>query len=61
MLSSLPYAKTKATLLARPKDAGVSVLQVTPSYSSVIGRHKFSRRYGISVHQGAALVPALGD
>jgi IS605 OrfB family transposase len=58
MLSSLSYSKIKQTLLARALDAGVKVLTVTPSYSSVIGRHKFSRRYGISGHQGAALVLA---
>jgi IS605 OrfB family transposase len=58
MLSSLSYSKIKQTLLARALDAGVKVFTVTPSYSSVIGRHKFSRRYGISGHQGAALVLA---
>lgn len=31
---------------------------VNPAYSSVIGRHKFARRYGISGHLAAALVIA---
>jgi hypothetical protein len=31
-------------------------LEVNPAYTSVIGQHKFARRYGISVHNAAALV-----
>ena len=32
--------------------------QVNPAFSSVIGRVKFMERYGLSVHQAAALVLA---
>ena len=32
--------------------------QVNPAYSSVIGRVKFMERYGLMVHQAAALVLA---
>ena len=34
------------------------VCQVNPAFSSVIGRVKFMERYGLSVHQAAALVLA---
>ena len=34
------------------------VFQVNPAYSSVIGRVKFMERYGLTVHQAAALVLA---
>ena len=37
---------------------GVEINQVNPAYSSVIGRAKFMERYGLSVHQAAALVLA---
>ena len=37
---------------------GVEVHRVNPAYSSVIGRVKFMERYGLSVHQAAALVLA---
>ena len=33
-------------------------IQVNPAYSSVIGRVKFMERYGLSVHQAAALTLA---
>jgi IS605 OrfB family transposase len=58
MLSSLSYAKIRSTLVARAYDAGLRVKTVKPQFSSVIGRHKFSRRYGISGHLAAALVLA---
>ena len=37
---------------------GVEVYQVNPAFSSVMGRVKFMERYGLSVHQAAALVLA---
>jgi len=55
MLSSLSYARILATLKARAHDAGLEVLAVNPAFTSVIGRHKFARRYGLSNHQAAAL------
>ena len=36
----------------------MEVHQVNPAFSSVIGRVKFMERYGLSVHQAAALVLA---
>ena len=58
MLSSFSYGKVKAYFLSRGYRHGVEVLQVNPAYSSVIGRVKFMERYGLSVHQAAALVLA---
>ena len=58
MLSSFSYGKTKAYFLSRGYRQGVEVHQVNPAYSSVIGRVKFMERYGLSVHQPAALVLA---
>ena len=58
MLSSLSYGKIKAYFLSRGYREGVEVHQVNPAFSSVIGRVKFMERYGLSVHQAAALVLA---
>ena len=58
MLSSFSYGKTKAYFISRGYRQGVEVHQVNPAYSSVIGRVKFMERYGLSVHQAAALVLA---
>ena len=55
MLSSFSYGKVKAYFLSRGYRQGVEVHQVNPAFSSVIGRVKFMKRYGISVHQAAAL------
>ena len=58
MLSSFAYGKVKAYFISRGYRQGVEVNQVNPAYSSVIGRVKFMERYGLSVHQAAALVLA---
>ena len=58
MLSSFSYGKVKACFISRGYREGVEVQQVNPAYSSVIGRVKFMERYGLSVHQAAALVLA---
>ena len=58
MLSSFSYGKIKAYFLSRGYRQGVEINQVNPAYSSVIGRVKFMERYGLTVHQAAALVLA---
>ena len=58
MLSSFSYGKIKTCFLSRGYREGVEIHQVNPAFSSVIGRVKFMERYGLSVHQAAALVLA---
>ena len=58
MLSSFGYGKVRAYFLSRGYRQGVEVHQVNPAFSSVIGRVKFMERYGLSVHQAAALALA---
>lgn len=58
MLSSFSYNKVKAYFISRGYRHGVEVRQVNPAFSSIIGRVKFMERYGLSVHQAAALVLA---
>ena len=56
MLSSFSYGKIGACFLSRGYREGVEVHRVNPAFSSMIGRVKFMERYGLSVHQAAALV-----
>ena len=58
MLSSFIYGKIKAYFISRGHRQGVEINQVNPAFSSLIGRVKFMERYGLSVHQAAALVLA---
>ncbi len=58
MLSSFSYGKIKAYFISQGYRQGVEVHQVNPAFSSVIGRVKFMERYGLSVHQAAALALA---
>ena len=58
MLSGFSYGKVKAYFLSRGYREGVEIIEVNPAYSSVIGRVKFMERYGLTVHQAAALVLA---
>ena len=58
MLLSFGYGKVQAYFLSRSHRQGVEIYQVKPAYSSVVGRMKFMERYGLSVHQAAALVLA---
>ena len=58
MLSGFSYGKIKAYFISRGYREGVEIVAVNPAYSSVIGRGKFMERYGLTVHQAAALVLA---
>ena len=58
MLSSFSFGKVKGYFLSRGCRQGVEVHQVNPAFSSVVGRVKFMERYGLSVHQAAALALA---
>ena len=58
MLSSLSYRQILETIKARAFDAGIQVQEVNPAYTSIIGKQKFARRYGLSNHGAAALVIA---
>jgi len=54
MLSSLSYNFIIETIKSRSFRFGCEVFQVNPAYTSVIGRVKFSKRYGLSIHHAAA-------
>ena len=58
MLSSFAYGRVTTFFVCRGYREGVEVREVNPAFSSVIGRVNFMERYGLSVHQAAALVLA---
>ena len=55
-LSSFAYQSIKDHIKARAYRQGVQVEEVNPAFTSLIGRVKFAKRYGLSIHQAAALV-----
>ena len=57
-LSSFSYRSLISHFKSNGLKNGVLVLQVTPAYTSLIGRIKFANRYGLSIHQAVALVIA---
>jgi len=55
MLSSFSYSAIISMIKAKSFRCGVSIEEVNPAYTSIIGRIKFAKRYGYSVHESAAL------
>lgn len=56
MLSSFSYNRILQAIHSRAYRHGIEVKQVDPAYTSLIGRIKFAKRYGLSTHQAAALI-----
>ena len=57
-LSSFSYSLFKSMLHSRAARYGVRVLEVNPAYTSHMGRAKYARSLGISVHRAAAAMIA---
>lgn len=55
MLSSFAYQTIIRTIKSRAFRFGVHIHEVNPAYTSLLGRIKFAKRYGLSIHQAAAL------
>jgi IS605 OrfB family transposase len=55
MLSAFAYASIIAHLKSRGALNGIEVHSVNPAFTSLIGRVKFVKRYGLSSHLAAAL------
>lgn len=55
MLSSLAYKKIYTAISVRTAKDGVAVKTVNPAYTSVLGRLHWADRYGLTVHEGAAV------
>ncbi|WP_143415618.1 IS200/IS605 family accessory protein TnpB-related protein [Geobacillus sp. E263] len=48
--------KLTETILRRGMRLGFRIKKVNPAYTSIIGRFKYMKKYGLSVHESAALV-----
>ena len=55
MLSAFAYASIISHLKSRGQSKGVAVYSVNPAFTSLIGRVKFATRYGLTIHEAAAL------
>lgn len=55
MLSSFAYNAFRGFLHSRSFRNKVLIYEVNPAYTSIIGRVKFAKRYGLSIHHAAAL------
>jgi len=58
MLSSFAYSAFGKALASACARQGVALRRVNPAYTSIIGRVKFARRYGLSVHEAASVTIA---
>ncbi len=58
MLSSFTYSTTLTSIRTKANREGVEVTSVNPAFTSVIGRVKYAKRYGLSIHHSAALTIA---
>lgn len=54
MLSSFAYQSILTHLKSRGASKRVQVHSINPAFTSLIGRVKFAKRYGISIHMAAA-------
>nr|WP_277818664.1 IS200/IS605 family accessory protein TnpB-related protein [Bacillus sp. TL12] len=54
MKSMFAYEKMTSAILNRANKKGVAVFQVNPAYTSISGKMKYMRKFGISIHQSAA-------
>lgn len=57
-LSSFAYNQILSVIKSRCVDNGIECINTNPAFTSVIGKYKFMRRYGLSSHQAAACVIA---
>jgi IS605 OrfB family transposase len=58
MATNFPFQKMVEAVLRRADKEGVGVKMVWPAHTSTIGWWKYRERYGITVHEGAALAIA---
>ena len=52
------YAKFLQSLEREASRQGVEVIKVNPAYTSIIGKYKYQKQFGLTTHQAAAMVIA---
>lgn len=58
MLSSFAYSKMLQQLKSSSFRQGVEIKSINPAYTSLIGKVKYQKKHGLSVHEAAAYVIA---
>lgn len=56
LVHSFAKKKLQKALISRGLRFGFKIKKVNPAYSSVIGRFKYAKKYGLSVHEAASFV-----
>jgi len=59
-MSLFAYHKMISAIKARANKMSVAVFEVNPAYTSQIGKMKYMKRLGISIHEAASFVIARG-
>ena len=54
MKSIFAYRKMSQAILSSANKMGVDVIRVNPAYTSISGKMKYMRKWGMSIHQSAA-------
>jgi IS605 OrfB family transposase len=57
-MSMFAYDKMISAIKSRAEKMGVAVFEVNPAYTSQIGKMKYMKRFGISIHEAASFVIA---
>ena len=57
-MSMFAYNKMISAIKSRAEKMGVAVFEVNPAYTSQIGKMKYMKRFGISIHEAASFVIA---
>ena len=55
-MHSFAKNKLQKALISRGLKFGFKIKKVNPAYTSVIGRFKYAKMYGLSVHEAASFV-----
>ena len=56
LIRSFAKNKMQKALISRGLRFGFKIKKVNPAYTSVIGRFKYAKMYGLSVHEAASFV-----
>jgi IS605 OrfB family transposase len=57
-MSMFAYNKMISAIKSRAEKMGVAIFEVNPAYTSQIGKMKYMKRFGISIHEAASFVIA---
>ena len=57
-MSMFAYNKMISAIKSRAEKMGIAVFEVNPAYTSQIGKMKYMKRFGISIHEAASFVIA---